>query len=381
MATTFKTLTAEDISNTRTYLNESIPITSSIVSGTYIDTGVENNIYRYSHGMFETVFDYPYASSSANNLFDITLGHNSSAPTFNSSTTTQNSKKANIYSQMSKILSGVDTTGSILSFDEDGVVSANNDYKINTAFFLNFSRLLVKDEIKKGSFRMSYATVASASSPTKANLFATTGTISDVSGATTYFTNSPAGEYGILYQTDANANIQTTQTNRAVGLIYYQAGVVVLNSNIFAASGTSAITTDLDTNQRGQLGTKATMFYSTGAYTDITDLFTNATIEASADALRRRIGDISFQNVTELNSSIYFIKVNNSEFNYSSNPTYLSSSQIYVKNGVSNNAAFSYITTVGLYSADNALLAVAKLSEPIKKSQDQSLMLRVRLDY
>jgi len=380
MATTFKTLTAEDITNTRTYLNESIPITSSIVSGTYLDTGVETNIYRYSHGMFETVFDYPYASSSANNLFDITLGYNSSAPTFGSSNT-QNSKKSNIYSQMAKILSGVDPTGSIMSFDEDGVVSSANDYKINSAFFLNFSRLLVKDEIKKGTFRMSYATVASASSPTKANLFATTGTISDVSGTTVYFTNSPAGEYGILYQSDTGGNISGGQTNKAVGLIYYQAGIAVINTNIFAASGTSSPTTDLDTNLRGQLATKATMFYGTSSYTDVSDLLSNATIEVAADAFRRRVGDISFQNTTELNSSIYFIKINNSEFNYSANPTYLSSSQIYVKNGIANNAAFSYITTVGLYSADNALLAVAKLSEPIKKSQDQSLMLRVRLDY
>ena len=41
----------------------------------------------------------------------------------------------------------------------------------------------------------------------------------------------------------------------------------------------------------------------------------------------------------------------------------------------------SYITTVGLYSADNELLAVAKVSEPIKKQPDTELTLRVRLDY
>ena len=41
----------------------------------------------------------------------------------------------------------------------------------------------------------------------------------------------------------------------------------------------------------------------------------------------------------------------------------------------------SYITTVGLYSADNELLAVAKLSEPLKKDPTTELTLRVRLDY
>jgi hypothetical protein len=39
------------------------------------------------------------------------------------------------------------------------------------------------------------------------------------------------------------------------------------------------------------------------------------------------------------------------------------------------------MTTVGLYSDDNQLIAVAKLSEPIKKTQADSLNIRVRLDY
>ena len=44
MATTFKTLTAADIINTRTLLHEAIPITGTIVSGTYAD----QNIKTYS---------------------------------------------------------------------------------------------------------------------------------------------------------------------------------------------------------------------------------------------------------------------------------------------------------------------------------------------
>ena len=41
----------------------------------------------------------------------------------------------------------------------------------------------------------------------------------------------------------------------------------------------------------------------------------------------------------------------------------------------------SYITTVGLYSNNNELLAVAKLSEPLKKTPANDYTLRVRLDY
>ena len=75
-----------------------------------------------------------------------------------------------------------------------------------------------------------------------------------------------------------------------------------------------------------------------------------------------------------------FCRVNHNEFNYSSNPTYLSSSKLVVKNEA-KDLPVSYITTVGLYSADNELLAVAKLSEPLKKDPTTELTLRVRLDY
>jgi hypothetical protein len=109
-------------------------------------------------------------------------------------------------------------------------------------------------------------------------------------------------------------------------------------------------------------------------------VLTGSALSASADGLRNRITNVSFNNTTELNSTIYFCRVNHNDFNYSANPTYLSSSQIRVKNNTTDNPV-SYITTIGLYSADNELLAVAKLSEPLKKDPTTEFTLRVRLDY
>ena len=71
MATIYKTFTNADKANTRTLLHEAIPITGTIPSGTYSD----NNIKNYSHGMFQSVYDYPYLSSSANHIYDITVGY------------------------------------------------------------------------------------------------------------------------------------------------------------------------------------------------------------------------------------------------------------------------------------------------------------------
>ena len=98
------------------------------------------------------------------------------------------------------------------------------------------------------------------------------------------------------------------------------------------------------------------------------------------NSIRKRIAKICFNNTTELNSTIYFCRVNHNDFNYSSNPTYLSSSQIRVKN-TQSDAPVSYVTTVGLYSSDNEMLAVAKLSEPLRKDPTNDITLRVRLEY
>ena len=81
-----------------------------------------------------------------------------------------------------------------------------------------------------------------------------------------------------------------------------------------------------------------------------------------------------------INSTIYFCRANHNEFNYSSNPTYIQNSKIAVKN-INTDMPISYITTIGLYSPDNELMAAAKLSEPLRKDPTNELTLRVRLDY
>jgi len=325
MATVFKNLLSNDIATTRTLLNEAIPITGTIVSGTYNDLNIKN----YAHGMFQSVYDYPYLSSSANHIFDITYGYTSN---YSSSANAQNAKKLNIYNQMAQVLVGYDVTGSIRKFDRDGdFATTGNNAKLENCVFLNYSRLLTKDEIKKGSYRL---TVLSGS---------TEITIGDYGAQNDYRVNSPTGEYGILY----TASAATPGTG--VGLVYYQAGVAVLTAS-------------------------AGIFDSYESFTG------SLTISGTADNVRSKWIDNDFNNTTELNSTVYFCRLNNNEFNYSSNPTYLSGSKIITKQK-STDPSVAYVTSIGLYSADNELLAVAKLSEPLKKDQNNELTLRVRLDY
>ena len=55
--------------------------------------------------------------------------------------------------------------------------------------------------------------------------------------------------------------------------------------------------------------------------------------------------------------------------NYSANPTYLKWVSNQVKGDNTTDIPISYITSIGMYSADNTLLAVGKFSEPIRKIQ------------
>ena len=355
--TIFKALSAEDRVSTKTLLHEAIPITGTILSGTYGTFPNDTNVQNFTHGMFQSVYDYPYLSSSANHIFDISIGTSVDGQ----AATVQASKKDNIYNQMAQVLMGYNKDGEIQKFDEDGDLSGTGGTKINDAIFISFSRLLVKDEIKKGSFEMTVGTTSSFPTP-----FAATAVIKDHGADTSYRVNSPAGEYGILYLSNSAGSDKVEgnpgSTSIKCGLIYYQAGIAVLTSSIFT---TTLLSSSVDMNSGGD---------------NFNTMIAGSQISASADAIRHRIQNIQFNNTIELNSTVYFCRAKHNEFNYSSNPTYLSGSQIRVKDNTTD-VPISYITSIGMYSADNTLLAVGKFSEPIRKDSNIELTFRARLDY
>jgi len=86
-------------------------------------------------------------------------------------------------------------------------------------------------------------------------------------------------------------------------------------------------------------------------------------------------------------SEQYFIRAGNQEFNYSNNPTFVLSNQTNQSlNGQLLFTSFytdphTYVTTVGLYDANNDLVAVAKLSQPIEKTFENELLIKVKLNF
>lgn len=333
---------SSDVTTTKTLLHEVIPITGSIVSGTYGD----ENIKDYSHGMFQSVYDYPYLSSSANHIFDITVGYDESSG-LSGSGNVQNAKKINMYNQFSQVLLGYTGSGNtVRKFESDLLLDGVNS--MNEVVFINFSRLLTKDQIKKGTFELSVGTGSTYADPFAGGAL----TLQDALATdSSNYASAVGGDYGLLY-TSSNPS----PTDTAVGNVFYQAGIAIITASVFPASGFNVANEGIDA------------------------VLTGSAISGACDGFRHRTFNISFNNTTEINSKIYFCRVPFNKFNYSANPTYVSGSQIRVKNVASDNPV-SYITTVGLYSSTGELLATAKLSEPLRKDPTNELVLRVRLDY
>ena len=86
----------------------------------------------------------------------------------------------------------------------------------------------------------------------------------------------------------------------------------------------------------------------------------------------------SQENVT---SDFVFVRPQNAEFNYTTNPSFITGSTGEVLYSTSINNPQVYITTVGMYNDANELLAVAKLSRPLVKDFTKEALIRVKLDF
>lgn len=96
--------------------------------------------------------------------------------------------------------------------------------------------------------------------------------------------------------------------------------------------------------------------------------------------LYNAISSFTLKEQETVTSNYIFVRAKNSEFNYSINPSNITSTG-ELKHSVMINQPETYITSVGLYNDANELLAVAKLSRPLAKSFSKEALIRIKLDY
>jgi len=403
---TFKTISSADIKTTTSTLNQLIDFVEEDVSGSLTrkkynvfvtgtnpisttDPGVTSSIYQ-------TVFDQDHTLQTSNELFDLTVGlFKSSASVLTASSGTDiNGKilfpstslmmreKVTIYNQFTQELLGDNALQFSAPFG-----STDDSNKIDTALFMNFKRLFVRDGIKRETFAMRmYRSASSATSAEDGVLnangqsnvgrYTNSGSIilTDVGAASSLERSNYGGDVGNL--------VNSSNTSETLGLIFYQKGIVILDVDKIC-SGTQLISGSINAvgNSTGKTLVSSNLvpgFITSASMDDCIEHFAAVRFGSGSQTF------LTFQNNTQINSTLIFCRATADEFNFSSNPTYTDTEGRVVVIDDSQQGlqkAFSFITTVGLYDANEQLLAVSKLSRPVEKNDEKDLTMRIRLDF
>ena len=410
---TFKEILQSDIKTQRSFLNQIVDVLQEDISASvsrrkyqqFVTGGVGPGV---TSSLFQTVYDQDFTLQTANAITDVTFGIN---PTSTIATTARTSiddagkelfpsssmmmrEKLDTYRQMASVLLGDSTAVFRSAFD-----SSSTTDNIDAAAFFCFKRLFSRDGIKRETFAMRWATKAGPVK--KAGVDYDTPPTADFNGIPNLYVTSTSGSY--IYSDIGSATnkltafggqvgnlVDASNTANNVGLVFYDRGIVVLDlAKVTSGSQFMSGTIDaMHPNGYTTLGGAYTETATTAKF--IPDFVVSGSMDNIVDHICfARLGSgsqsaITFQNNTNINSTLVFCRASADEFNYSSNPTFTDTGNrinVIDKGQEDTQQTFTYITTVGLYSANNELLAVGKLSRPIEKSPEKDLSLRLRIDY
>lgn len=132
------------------------------------------------------------------------------------------------------------------------------------------------------------------------------------------------------------------------------------------------------------LNTSALDLSGTNGGINLSTVLESNTDNANPDKLYNALvdgGDFKLNSQENITSDYVFVRARNAEYNYSENPSFISGSTGEVIYPQLINSPQTFITTVGLYNDANELLAVAKLSKPLKKDFTKEALIRVKLDF
>jgi hypothetical protein len=415
---TFKELSAQDIKTSRSVLNQLVDVIQNDISGStsrkrfevFVTGGIGPGV---TSSMFQTVYDQDFSLQTANPVFDLAVGlwysgstvqdaktgDDSSGKILFPSSSIQMREKTDVYRQFAQQLLG-NATDSF--FTPHGATGSAD--RVDEAMFVCFKRLFARDAIKRETFAMKFYqsasctigafTPAGGACPTirETNLNRTS-----ISGSTIFTDVGAAVNQLVAFGGDVGNIVNSANTAEYAGVLFYDQGIAVFNMATIM-SGTQHVSGAIDAlNASAPAGDVAAGKMVIGddksgnpSATFIPDLMVSASIDDIVDHLAScrfssgTLSGIVFQNNTNINSTLIYCRASADEFNYSSNPTYVDSDSriIVIDEGQeSNQLSFTFLTTIGLYDANDNLLAVAKLSRPVEKNPEKDMTFRIRLDY
>ncbi len=161
--------------------------------------------------------------------------------------------------------------------------------------------------------------------------------------------------YDIVKGSDGSADSTggLSTTNGSYGKLLPDVGIILLNGSALQASPLNL-----------------TFNHTNAGTSNLTYLYDAIKLGASS----------SLQSEETISSNFIFVRVRNSEFNYTTNPSNITSSG-ELRHDIMINTPQAYITTVGMYNDNNDLLGVAKLSRPLLKDFTKEALIRIKLDY
>jgi len=410
----FKELTPNDIKTARSFLNQLIDVTQEDISGSatrqkyqaWVTGGIGPGV---TSSLFQTVHDQDLTLQTANEVLDMTVGLYFSGSTVQDiktgedsagkllfpSTSLQMREKINIYKQHSLMLLG-DVDGRFAS----PFGSATSSDLINEALFIDFKRLFFRDGIKRETFAMQFYQTSSNNGSGPSATTTNNVIITSENGAKIFTDAGAAANQEVSFGGKVSNVVDSGDTNRNVGLLFNDQGILVLDlakvisgsefvTGVIHAMSPAAVSAHADTaagytligdqDAGGNPNAKFIPDFLTSASLDnIIDHFASTRFSSGT------LTSMTFQNQTIINSTLVFARATADEFNYSSNQTFVDSSNkiVVIDEGQEDvQQTFTFITSVGLYDANNNLLAVAKLSRPVEKNPEKDVTFRIRLDF
>ena len=174
-----------------------------------------------------------------------------------------------------------------------------------------------------------------------------------------------SGSLNLGTQNDATVVSTTASNGLGYGLFYPDKGIIILNP---AAVGTTV-------GNVGEVG-----FANTGSLVGATATTHEAYNHKLLHYAIKKGGDFEARRTEDVSTQHFFVRATNREFNYSNNPTYINADGTFQETTFETDPQ-TFITTVGLYNDSNEMIAVAKTSQPIVKSFDKEVLIKVKLSF